>query len=401
VSALDLIGFSGGALRGHRLRTLLSLLGVAIGVTSVIVLTSLGEGARRYVTGEFASLGTNLIIVVPGKTETTGGPPIFGGVPNDLTLGDAEALVRYLPEVRRVAPLSVGEAPARHGSIERDVTVVGTTPEMLVVRQIRVRLGRYLPAGTAQQALRVCVIGSDLQRELFGGRNPLGEILRLGEERYRVIGVMAPRGVSLGMDLDEVVHVPVRAAMKMFNRSGLFRLFVEVSAHAEIDSARRAVIELLEQRHDGVEDVTLVTQDALLSTFGNILTALTAALGGIAAISLTVAGIGIMNVMLVSVSERTAEIGLLKALGAGRGQILAVFLVEAAIISSAGGAVGLLGGLSLDRLFVRLFPGFPVAPPAWAVYGAISVSLLVGVVFGALPARRAARLDPVAALAGR
>ena len=245
------------------------------------------------------------------------------------------------------------------------------------------------------------MIGSKLQQELFGGANPLGEWLRLGEERFRVIGVMAPRGTSLGMDLDEVVHVPVSRAMSLFNRTTLFRILAEVRAFGEIEAAKSAVVDLLQERHEGFEDVTVLTQDSVVSTFSNILGALTAALGGIAAISLSVAGVGIMNVMLVSVSERVPEIGLLKALGATRGQILAVFLAEATILSSAGGIVGLGVGLAGGQLIMSAFPAFPVQPPTWAVAGALAVALLVGVTFGALPARRASRLDPVAALAGR
>ena len=399
--ALDLLRFSGGALRGHRLRSGLSLLGVAIGVASVILLTSLGEGARLYITGEFTELGTNLVIVLPGKTETTGGMPLFGGVPNDLTLADTEAIARQVREVRTAAPMTIGEAPARFGTTSRDTTVVGTTADFLEVRQIRMRLGRYLPESTATQAQRVCVLGAEIQHELFPGINPLGEILRLGDERYRVIGVMEPRGMSIGLDLDGMVHVPVRSGMRMFNQSGLFRIFIEVNTHEEIESARQAVIDLIKERHHGVEDITVWTQDAVLTTFGRIMVALTAALAGIAAISLSVAGIGIMNVMLVSVSERTSEIGLLVALGASRLQILSAFLIEAAILSTLGGALGLVTGFLLDRVFMRIFPNFPVEPPTWAVAGAVALSVMVGVLFGFLPARRAARLDPVEALAGR
>jgi putative ABC transport system permease protein len=401
VSLLDLFRFSAGALRGHRLRTGLCLLGVAIGVAAVILLTGLGEGARLYVTGEFAQLGTNLLIVAPGKVETSGAAPIFGGAPHDLTVEDAEAIVRYVRSVRSVAPFSMGQAPARHGQTTRDVTVGGTTADFRLVRELQVRHGSYLPESGSSQSQRVCVIGPKIQQELFPGRNPLGEYLRLGEERFHIIGVLAPRGTSLGMNLDEVVHVPVRSCMRMFNQSSLFRLFVEVRSHEEIETTKQEVIDLLRERHGGVEDVTIYTQDAVLNTFGNILATLTAALGGIAGISLSVAGIGIMNVMLVSVSERTSEIGLLKALGASRRQILGCFLIEAAIISSAGGALGLATGFLFNRLITSFYPGFPVQPPQWAVAGAIAVSVLVGVIFGALPARRAARLDPVAALARR
>ena len=401
MSFVDLLRFSATALRGHRLRTALSLLGVAIGVAAVVVLTSLGEGARRYVTGEFEQLGTNLLILIPGKTETSGAAPIFGGTPHDLTLEDVAAIARHVRGIERVAPLAFGQAPARYGSRERNVNLAGTTSEFQGIRKTRVMLGSYLPAGQAHESQRVCVIGPKVQRELFGGENPLGRYLRLGDERFMVIGVLEPRGNSLGMNLDEVVHVPVRSGMRMFNQSGLFRVFIELHGQAEIASAKRAVLELMRERHGGVEDVTVLTQDAVLSTFEKIIGTLTAALAGIAAISLSVAGIGIMNVMLVSVSERTPEIGLLKAVGAGRGQVLACFLVEAAIISTAGGACGLALAFGLNQGLLALFPDFPVSPPRWAVLGAIAVSLLVGLIFGALPARRASRLDPVAALARR
>jgi putative ABC transport system permease protein len=398
MSAIDMLRFSGGALRGHGLRSGLSLLGVAIGVASVIVLTSLGEGARLFLTDQFASLGTNLIIVMPGKTETTGMAPIAGGVPRQLTLDDAEAVARGVSEVRTVAPLALGEAPARYGQRQRDITVVGTTSELPRIRQLEMRLGRYLPEGKAQQGARVCVIGPDIQRELFQGTNPLGEFLRLGEVRFLVIGVMGPRGTTLGMDMDEVVHVPVRSSMKLFNRPGLSHMYVEVNSPEQIEAAEAEVARVIRERHGGEDDITMLTQKAMLSSFARILLALTTAIGGIAAISLSVAGIGIMNVMLVSVSERTAEIGLLKALGASRGQILTAFLVEAAILSCSGGLVGLAVGFGLGRAFVAIYPAFPVQPPVWAVYGAILLSVLVGVTFGLLPARRAARMDPVTSL---
>jgi putative ABC transport system permease protein len=401
MAVADLFRFSGTALRGHRLRTLLSLLGVAIGVGAVVILTGLGEGARRYVTGEFSSLGTNLLIIIPGRIETTGGAPIMGGVPHDLSLDDAEALRREVPLLRHVAPISLGSAPARHGDRSREVNVVGATAEVKEVRHLRIASGRFLPRGDPKRGQGVCVIGSKVRTELFPDGNSIGAVLRLGEYRFRVIGVLASRGVSIGFDVDELVYVPVANGLKMFNQPGLFRILAQVRSHQEIPEAKRQVIQVITERHDGEEDVTVLTQDAVISTFGQIFTALTAALAGIAAISLSVAGIGIMNVMLVSVSERTGEIGLLKALGAGRGQILFVFLVEATIIATAGGIAGLGVGLVAARVFMVFFPGFPVSPPPWAVLSAIGLSLVVGMLFGLLPARRAARLDPVAALARR
>ncbi len=397
----DLVAFSAGALRGHRLRAGLSLLGVAIGVASVVLLTSLGEGARLYVTGEFASLGSNLLIVFPGKTETTGMSPFVTGAPHDLTLDDAEAILRRVRPARRVAPLVFGGATARYGDRRRDVGVWGATSDMEEVRKIKLRIGRYLPAGETARGQRVCVIGAKIRQELFGAASPLGEVLRLGDERFRVIGVMAARGMSLGVDLDEMVHVPVSRAMKMFNKTSLFRVLVEVSSHEEIPAARASVLEILKERHQGVEDVTVWTQDSVLATFARILALLTAALAGIAGISLTVAGVGIMNVMLVSVSERTREIGLLKAIGVTGRQVVAAFLVEAAILSTAGGVAGLGAAFGLTRVLRALYPSFPARAPDWAVAAAIGVSLAVGLLFGALPARRASRLDPIMALARR
>jgi putative ABC transport system permease protein len=223
-------------------------------------------------------------------------------------------------------------------------------------------------------------------------------MIRIGPARMRVIGVLAPRGTSIGMNLDEMVQVPVRTAMRMFDRASLFRIMAEVGSHEEIDAARRDVSDLLRERHQGIEDVTVLTQDAVLATFTQILAILTGALAGIAAISLSVAGIGIMNVMLVSVSERTQEIGLLKAVGAKRSQIVRAFLVEAAIISTAGGIVGLAAGIGAGGLMEGIVPDFPVHAPGWAILAALAVSVSVGLLFGILPARRAARCDPVEAL---
>jgi putative ABC transport system permease protein len=400
VRAIDVLAFAGRALGGHRVRTGMSLLGVSIGVAAVIALTALGEGARLYVVGQFASIGTNLLIVLPGKTETTGGMPGFGGVPNDLTLGDAEAVVRAIPEIEKGAPVAMGTETVAHGERRRQVALAGTTHEMLELRRLSLAQGQFLPPLEWDRGSPVAVLGATLAGELFPGESPLGRIVRIGEWRMRVVGVLAPRGEQLGVDMDDVVLVPVATAMKMLNRRSLFRVLLQVRGHAELDRAREKVTRLMTARH-GEEDITCVTQDAVLAAFNSILGALTMALGGIAAISLAVAGVGIMNVMLVSVSERTREVGLLKSLGAGRRQILALFLTEAVLISSAGGLLGLAFGWGAVTALVAVFPALPATPPTWAVGAALALSLAVGAAFGVLPARRATRLDPVAALAGR
>jgi putative ABC transport system permease protein len=401
ISFLDIARYAAGALRGHRLRAFLSVLGVAIGVASVIALTSLGEGARLYIMGEFSTLGSNLLIVLPGKTETTGTIPVFGGTQNDLTLADGRAVRERVRGVRWVAPFSIGSAPARYGEKSREAMIIGTSAEFRRIRKLELTSGRFLPEGDLERDARICVIGAKIREELFGTRSPLGEFIRIGGTRFRVIGSIAPAGTTISGNIDEMIVVPVATGMRMFNRSSLFRLIIETWNFEQIPAAKAEVLRILKERHNNVEDVTVFTQDAVLSTFNNILSILTYALGGIAAISLTVAGISIMNVMLVSVSERTREIGLLKAIGATYLQILAVFLAEASILSSIGGALGLVVGLAAGRVSQYFLPEFPAQPPTWAGLAAVVVSVSVGIVFGAIPARRAARLNPITALARR
>jgi putative ABC transport system permease protein len=373
--------------------------GVAVGISAVIALTALGEGARRYVVQEFSALGTNLLIVLPGKIETTGMMP-FGGVVNDLTIEDFKEVATRIPVVRRAAPLASGEETLRYGGRARAVPVFGTTRELLEVRRLKVAAGQFLPAGDPEQGGAEIVLGVKVAQELFPSESPLGRVVRLGDWRFRVIGVLEPRGRSLGFDFDDLVFVPVRTSMRIFNRSSLFRILVDLHPGEDLEFGKQAILDLLKERHR-VEDVTVITQDAVVETLGSILGVLTLALAAIASVSLTVAGVGIMNVMLVAVSERRPEIGLLKALGASTSQIVAVFIAEAAVLSTLGGLVGLaIGGLAVNA-FVGVYPTFPATTPAWAVIASLVVSVVVGVFFGVVPARRAARLDPVTALAGR
>ncbi len=397
----DLFRFAFGSLLGKRLRTALSLVGMAIGVAAVVILTALGEGARRYVTQQFANIGSNLLIVMPGKSETTGIPGM-GAAPNDLTLNDAEAVRRTVPGVVRLSPMVMGTELVAHGSRRRQVAVVGTNGEFLELRNLAIARGQWLPGGEIRRGRPVVVLGSKVAAELFpAGEEPVGRIVRIGSWRMRVIGVMSSKGTQLGINIDDMVAIPVITAMRMFDRRSLFRIMIEVRGTADLEVAKTRVAKAIAQRHDGEEDVTVLTQDALVSTFSQILGALTLAVGAIGAISLTVAGIGIMNVMLVSVSERTREVGLLRAVGVERRQIVKLFLTEAALLSLAGGLLGLGVGWLAVRVMVRIFPALPASPPAWAVLAALGLSLTTGIVFGLLPARRAANLDPVNALAGK
>ncbi len=395
----ELIAFAVGALRGHRLRTVLSVAGVAVGIAAVIALTALGEGARRYVVQEFSSLGSNLLIVLPGKVETTGMMP-FGGTVHDLTIDDYKAVANRIPEVLRAAPLATGEETLRFGGKARSVPVIGTTRELVEVRRLRIGAGQFLPPGDPDRGGAEIVLGVKVAQELFGAESPLGRVVRLGEWRFRVVGVLEPRGRSLGFDFDDLVFVPVRTSMRIFNRSTLFRILVELPEDGDLEAGKEAVIDLLAERHRA-EDVTVITQDAVVNTLDSILGVLTLALAAIASVSLTVAGVGILNVMLVAVSERRHEIGLLKALGASTTQILAVFITEAAVLSTFGGLVGLGAGWAAIVAFVQVYPTFPAATPVWAVVASLVMSMVVGIFFGVVPARRAAHLDPVEALVGR
>jgi putative ABC transport system permease protein len=396
----DVTRYAFNALQGARKRTLLMLLAMATGVASVLVLTSLGEAARRYVIGEFASLGTNLVIVMPGKSETAGAGPsmMVGSIPRDLTLGDAMALLRGTA-IRRIAPVNVGSAPVSYQGLERDIPILGTTSDMLPIRHLDIGKGRFLPPGDIDRASSVCVLGSKVRTELFGNLPILGEWVRIGDRRFRVIGVIEAQGQSIGVNFEDVAIIPVASAQQLFNTETLFRIIIEAKSRESIPLAIEQAKSILRDRHQGEEDVTVITQDAVLDTFDEILTTLTLAVAGIAAISLVVAGILIMNVMLVSVTQRTSEIGLLKALGSPGKQIVMLFLAEAALLSLLGALLGVLLGQLGSWFIGYLYPILPVGAPWWAFVSAITVAIITGVLFAILPARRAARLDPVEALA--
>jgi len=396
------LGFSLGSLRGYPLRSSLTLLAMAIGVAAVVVLTSLGEAARRYVTGEFASLGTHLVIVLPGRSETAGAVPnvFVGQTPRDLTVADAVALTRS-SAVARVAPLSVGSAPVAWGGREREVPILGSTAELLPIRRWTLAQGAFLPPGDPERGAAVCVLGAKVRRELFGAAPALGQWVRIGERRFRVLGVLASEGRSIGLDVEDLVIVPVASAQALFNNPSLVRILVEARSREAVPRAREASVAILKERHQGEEDVTVITQDAVLATFDRILRALTLTVAGIAAISLVVAGILVMNVMLVVVSQRTAEIGLLKAVGARARSIQVLFLTEAAVLSLVGAALGLGLGQGGSWALGRFYPRLPLGVPPWAAAAAVAVALTTGLLFGVLPARRASRLDPVEALSRR
>lgn len=398
----DTLRFARDAATGTPLRTVLSVLAMSIGVAAVVILTALGDGARRYVVGQFSSLGTNLVIVLPGRSGTGGFNPAnaITTTPRDLTVDDAGSL-RRLPGVRRVAPLAVGTSEIAFGGRLREAMVAGSTAEFIPIRNFELAQGQGLPDEDWNRGSSVAVIGAKIRQEMFGSQPAIGQLVRVGDRRLRIVGVLKSTGQGLGMNTDELVIVPVSLAQAMFNSNTLFRILVEANNREAIPGTKERTLETLKQRHRGEEDVTVITQDAVLATFDRILGALTVAVGGIAAISLAVAGILVMNVMLVAVTQRTGEIGLLKALGASAATIRTAFLTEAALLSIAGAVLGLGLGHAGALLLRTLYPVLPAYPPDWAVAAGVATALVTGILFGVMPARRAARLDPVQALAKR
>jgi putative ABC transport system permease protein len=398
----DTFALAWGSLAQQPRRTALIGLAMSIGVGAVVVLTALGEGARGYVLAQFAGLGSNLVIVIPGRAETTGAAPgvLSGQTTRDLTLADADAVSR-LPGVSGVAPLNVGTAQITRGSLGREVVLLGSTAPLLTIRNMHLGQGHFLPAGANDQTTPVCVLGDRIRSELFGNANPLGEWVRIGDRRFRVIGTLAPQGQQMGFNTDETAVIPVAAAQQLFNTPSLFRILIEARGRAAVPRVKQATLDLLKKRHEGEADVTVIAQDAILATFDRLLTALTLAVGGIAAISLGVAGVLIMNVMLVSVAQRRSEIGLLKALGASGQQVRSLFMVEAGLISALGAIGGVILGLAASFVLGRVYPQLPIVPPLWAVAAAVATALGAGLLFAWLPARRAAKLDAALSLARR
>jgi len=368
----------------------------------VILLTAVGEGARDYITGEFRDMGTNLIIVIPGKNETSGGgsPVDLAGVtPRDLTIEDAISL-RKIDGVKNIAPIVIGETSAQFNGLERNVPIIGSTQSFLSVRKWEMETGMFLPGSTLERSPPVCVIGKEVEKELFGASNAIGQWLRLGDRRCRVTGIIDTEGRAVGIDVQKLVVVPVSLATALFNRPSLFRIAVEAENRLVGDQIIKDMKKILKKRHRGKEDFTVIRQDAVMASFDNIFNVLTMALGSIASISLFVAGILIMNVMLVAVSQRQSEIGLLKAIGAKNKQINQLFITEAILLSGSGAVLGLILGHSITQVLKISFPTFNFLPPMWASYVSLIVALMSGVIFGLLPARRASKLDPVIALTG-
>lgn len=393
----DATGLALRAITAQRLRSVLTLLGIAVGIAAVILLTSIGEGIHRFVLAEFTQFGTNIASIVPGKVKTSGPAPT--GIPTSvrpLTLEDAQALSK-LPHVTAMTATVWGNTEVSANGRLRRTTVNGVGAGMLKVYGIKVKSGEFLPAENLENARAFVVLGAKLKTELFGSANPLGARVRVGNLQFRVIGVLEAKGQLLGFDLDDAAYIPTARALELYNRDSL--MTIDVAYEEGVPAARvvTAVKTVLMARH-GREDFTITTQEDMLRTLSNILDILTMAVGALGSISLLVGGVGIVTIMTIAVSERTSEIGLLVALGAPRRTILGLFLGEAVALAALGGLIGLVLGIGLAQLIHVAVPALPVHTPLTFVILAEAIAVVIGLLAGVLPARRAARLDPVAAL---
>lgn len=384
------------AITAQRLRSFLTLLGIAVGIAAVILLTSIGEGIHRFVLSEFTQFGTNVISAIPGKTKTGGAPSGLPSSARPLSLDDAKSLER-LPHVVAVTPNVRGNAEVEGNGRTRRTLIYGVNANLPRIFRSTVQSGQFLPADDENSARAFVVLGAKLKNELFGNDNPLGQRLRIGGLHFRVIGVMAPKGQFLGIDLDDTAFIPTARAQELFNREGVDEINIAAAEGVPSAIVAAAIKERLIARH-GREDFTIISQEDMLKTLSNILNVLTMAVGALGGISLLVGGVGIVTIMTIAVSERTGEIGLLVALGARRRTILLLFLGEAVALSAIGGLLGLALGFGLAQLIHLALPALPVHTPLSFVLLAEGIAIIIGLAAGVLPARRAAQLDPVEAL---
>ncbi|HEY6132101.1 MAG TPA: ABC transporter permease [Halioglobus sp.] len=378
-----------------RLRSLLTALGISIGIAAVTLLTSIGEGIRVYLMDSFSQFGTRIIAVTPGKTSTGGMPGLLTTI-RPLTLEDARQLGQ-LPHTTAVVPVLQGTAKIEAGTFSRDTDVYGVGPDMARAWNFNVAQGRFLPAGDLDNSRYFTVIGSRVKAELFSTSNPLGSYVRIGGTRFRVIGVMESKGQMLGFDLDDAIYIPADLAMQMFNKQSLMEIDVVFRETSTSSEMRDRVKDLLIRRH-GDEDFTLFTQEDMLSTLDKIMSMLKVAVGALGGVALVVGGVGVLTIMTTALKERTQEIGLLRAVGCTRQQILWMFLGEAVLLSGLGGLLGLSIVAVLVISLNTFAPGLPVALQPGYMLASLALSCGVGLAAGISPAMNAAGLDPIEAL---
>ncbi|MDP9416347.1 MAG: ABC transporter permease [Actinomycetota bacterium] len=379
------------ALRANRLRSALTMLGVVIGVAAVVVLVAIGSGAKNEVEEQVEGLGSNLVLVVPGRFE-------FGSAPSvsRLQLADVDLLARVVDDPRAVATTLASGENVRVGSREVFVTVNGTNETVPYVFNRPLARGDYFGRTDVDTRRRVAVLGSEVAERLFGDVEPLGRQVTVAGVRFRVVGVFAEVGETFGVSRDQEIHIPITAAQRLFGAERIDALAVKAPTSAEVEQLQHRLVSALEERYEG-EEFSAVTQTQILGAIGRILGLLTLVLAAIAGISLLVGGVGVSNIMLVSVRERTREIGLRKAVGARQRDVLLQFLLEAVLLTCVGGLVGIALGVGGSLAVAALTP-LPAVIDWWSPLLAFGVSAGVGIFFGVVPARRAARLDPVVAL---
>jgi putative ABC transport system permease protein len=394
---LELIATALSTIAANKVRAFLTTLGVVIGVLSVILLVALGEGAKQYLSDTFAGLGANLLQVLPGKKETQGlAPPTASQ--HKITIEDERALVRRATTTDGVVGVVIGGGALRYGNRQRDTFIIGVGARFLEIHEMHIDTGVMTSDDDSDAHRRYVVLGKTVVDELFGLENPLGKQMKIADAQFRVIGVLEHKGNSLGFDLDDMVLIPETSALDLFGLDALSRLDVRARDKADTQAAMAEVSEILRARHGNQVDFTVIAQDDMLATVNGIMATMTLVLLGIASISLVVGGIGIANIMLVSVRERTREIGVRRAVGAKRRHILAQFLVESVVISMLGGLIGLTLGALIIWGAGKAMPGVPIRLSLQIVMVAIGFSALVGIVAGVEPARRASLLLPVDAL---
>ena len=389
-------------LAANKLRSTLTMLGIVIGNASVIALVGIGEGAQTYVREEIEGLGPNLLFVLPGNQESQ---RASFNQPKTLVLADAEAIAEQVPSIAVVAPEYNLRGTIAYGNRSTNTTVVGTTPGFTEVRNFNLNNGRFISDLDRQRNTPVAVLGPDLAERLFDEKDPLGQRIRINNISFQVIGVLEGKGSSVGLNYDEVAIVPLTTmASRLAGQTSPFGIeltYIAASVATEdsMNAAEFQIANLLRLRHKIVneDDFVIRSQQNLLEFTGTVTQALTLLLAAIAGISLFVGGIGIMNIMLVSVKERTQEIGLRKAIGASQQDILLQFTIESVILAAAGGVVGIAIGTT-GLFAVGAIAPFSPGVSLGAVVGAVGVSSAIGLIFGVIPARQAAKLDPIVAL---
>jgi putative ABC transport system permease protein len=392
----DFVQLTTNAVRSQRMRSFLTALGIAVGIGSVVLLTSLGEGLHRFMLAEFTQFGTNLIGVNPGKVTTHGVSGALISNVRPLSIEDGQALKR-IPQVVDVVAVVQGNAAVKAGKKQRRTTIYGIDPAAPEVFKLKMATGTFLPDDPPRAARSFAVLGSKVKDELFGAGQVLGKRIRIGSERFRVIGSMESKGQMLGFDLDDAVWIPTAKALAMFNRESLMEIDVLYKEGSSADEVSDQIKDILIARH-GSEDFTITTQEKMLDVLGKILNILTLAVGGLGGISLLVGGVGILTIMTIAVNERTNEIGLLRALGSEKNQILGIFLGEAVILASIGGLAGLVLGVGGAWLLGFLVPALPTHISWTYIIAAELLAAGIGLLAGVLPASRAATLNPVDAL---